>query len=153
VKTFKAALRLDPQRHGTLWITVMADCVTSLHHWRAPFFRTQGVSMGTVSSRKVRWHLRGQVCERTLEPDSPTSSHKPSRALDCISVPETRPPIPLGPPHPGEDGQHNNSSIYKPSSRFALLCVVHSGTQTDPLDQCALSLPEGDSHPRDPDRG
>ncbi|TKS65923.1 hypothetical protein D9C73_028580 [Collichthys lucidus] len=32
---------------------VTADCVTALRHWRAPSFLTQGVSMGTVSSRKV----------------------------------------------------------------------------------------------------
>ncbi len=48
-----ASLRLDPVRHGAQWIKVTADCVMALRHWRAPSFLTQGVSMGTVSSRKV----------------------------------------------------------------------------------------------------
>ncbi|XP_038139792.1 uncharacterized protein LOC119782749, partial [Cyprinodon tularosa] len=48
-----ASLRMDPVRHGARRITVTADCITALRCWRAPSFLTQGVPMGTVSSRKV----------------------------------------------------------------------------------------------------
>ncbi|XP_038126440.1 uncharacterized protein LOC119773526 [Cyprinodon tularosa] len=48
-----ASLQMDPVRHGARRITVTADCITALRCWRAPSFLTQGVPMGTVSSRKV----------------------------------------------------------------------------------------------------
>ena len=48
-----AALRLDPVRHGARRVSVTAECVTALRHWRTPSFLTQGVPMGTVSFRKV----------------------------------------------------------------------------------------------------
>ncbi|XP_038146283.1 uncharacterized protein LOC119786801 [Cyprinodon tularosa] len=48
-----ASLRMDPVHHGARRITVTADCITALRCWRALSFLTQGVPMGTVSSRKV----------------------------------------------------------------------------------------------------
>lgn len=64
---------------------------------------------------------------------------------------ETLAPIPLRSPRPGEGGQRNDSSVYKPSRGFALSCVAHTGTNTDPLEQWAVSLHEGDPPTGDPE--
>lgn len=48
-----ASLGLDPHRDGLRRVRVSMDCSRALYQWRSPGFLTQGVSVGTVSARKV----------------------------------------------------------------------------------------------------
>ena len=48
-----ASLGLPQARHGYTPITITMDCVTALRHWGNPRFLSEGVTMGTVTSRKV----------------------------------------------------------------------------------------------------
>ncbi|XP_053173996.1 uncharacterized protein LOC128357652 [Scomber japonicus] len=43
----------DPVRHGARRVLVTPGCVRALRHWRAPYFLTRGVPMGSVLSRTV----------------------------------------------------------------------------------------------------
>ncbi len=101
----------------------------------------------------VGHHSRGQICEGPLESGSPAASHKFSGALGRVSLSETFPPATQGSSCPGEDGQYDHSGVHKSPGGLALTSITHAGTQTDPVEQCASLVVEGNACPRDPEHG
>lgn len=109
-------------RHGAQRLIVTPECLMALRYWQVPTFLTKGLPMGTVLSRKVVTTNTGLTgcggihkgrnvrgCWRTLP-----------RVNVSVSLFETLSPVSFGLSCLCQDGQHDNSGIYKLPKRFTV---------------------------------